>query len=161
VAAIKNCSFSVQVHEALLDEKHGILLRLLLPIAGSEGYEEDDVEGMFDELVFLEPTKTREVDVQLKRMILETIILLTTTRYGRDVMRQRKVYPVLREFDKQETDDTCKDHIMQIVDMLMRDESKSLELTEDGVPIHPDITLTLSEKIQEMNTEAHRTSTVL
>lgn len=55
-------------------------------------------------------------------MLLESIILLTTTRFGRDYLRKKQVYRVIQRLHAQETDDDIKEQCVTIVDMLIRDE---------------------------------------
>lgn len=81
---------------------------------------------MFDELQFLEPEKTREPDAFLRAQLLESLTLLTTTRYGRDFMREKKAYPIIREMHSAETDESCDDITRRLVDMLMGDESSNI-----------------------------------
>jgi hypothetical protein len=55
-------------------------------------------------------------------MLLESIILLGSTRYGRDYLRQKQVYRVIQRYHLQETDEDLKEHCVTIVDLLIRDE---------------------------------------
>lgn len=55
-------------------------------------------------------------------MLLESVILLTTTRFGRDYLRKKQVYRVIQRLHAQETDDDIKEQCVTIVDMLIRDE---------------------------------------
>lgn len=52
---------------------------------------------MPDELQLLPPDKERESVNTIIITHLESLLLLTTTRFGRDYMREKKVYPVVRE----------------------------------------------------------------
>lgn len=56
-------------------------------------------------LQFLPSTKTREVDHVLRQTHLETLLLLCTTRWGRDYLRANGVYPLIREMHKTEPND--------------------------------------------------------
>ena len=80
------------------------------------------MDGLYDELQLLEPTKTREPDAFLRTQLLETLLLLATTRHGRQLMRRRKVYPIVRHMHLAETDEQCDETARRLVDMLMRDE---------------------------------------
>lgn len=55
-------------------------------------------------------------------MLLESLILLTTTRFGREYLRKRQVYRVIQRLHAQETDEELKEKCVTIVDMLIRDE---------------------------------------
>ncbi len=82
---------------------------------------------MPDELQFLEPSKERESDAVLRRELLHTLLLLTTTREGREIMRQRKVYPIIREMHLAESNEECDAVAHDLVQMLIRDESQHVE----------------------------------
>lgn len=62
-------------------------------------------------------------------MLLESLILLTSTRYGRDYLRAKQVYRVIQRLHLTETDEEMKEQCITIVDMLIRDEDKP-EITE-------------------------------
>jgi beta-galactosidase beta subunit len=69
-------------------------------------------------------------------MLTEAILLLTTTRNGRDYLREKQVYRVVQRLHAQEKDDKVFDKCQDIVDMLMRDEGeeKIVEIGNDTAP---------------------------
>ncbi|CAG8555717.1 4184_t:CDS:10 [Diversispora eburnea] len=123
-SCIKNCCFSTNHHFELLSEsKINLLPYILLPLCGPEEFDLDDMEGMPDEIQLLPSDKKRESDVQLRKILLESLVLLTSTRKGREILRKKNVYPVIRQMHLVEKDDTIlMDTIDQLVNMLMRDE---------------------------------------
>jgi hypothetical protein len=129
ISVLKNVCFLTQTHESILlksvDEGGlGVLPYLLLPLAGNEEYDEDDLETMLPELQFLEATKTREAKASLRLILVESLLLLTTTLYGREFMRKNGVYPVIQKLHLWEPSEEVKEVIERIVDMLKRDESQ-------------------------------------
>ena len=60
-------------HEWLLGDQVDILPHLLLPLAGPEELSEEDMEGMPDDLQYLEEDKQREVEPEIRAMLLEAI----------------------------------------------------------------------------------------
>ncbi|KAG8827834.1 hypothetical protein FRC17_007713, partial [Serendipita sp. 399] len=100
-----------------------ILTRVLLPLAGPEEFELEDIELLLPELQFLPSTKIREKDPILRLTHLETLILLCTTRWGRDVQRKSGVYEIIRTMHETETDDNVITHIERLVNLLKRDEA--------------------------------------
>ncbi|KAI8055209.1 hypothetical protein BDF22DRAFT_675923 [Syncephalis plumigaleata] len=62
----------------------------------------------------------READDHLRTTLLETILLLASTRAGREVMRQRKVYPIIKTLHLAESNDKIKDVIEEIVQLNIR-----------------------------------------
>ena len=65
--------------------------------------------------------------------MLESLVLLTTTRQGRDILRQKKVYPVIRQMHLVEKDEKVGEAIERIVNMLMRDEAPDEQGGHDDV----------------------------
>ena len=65
----------------------------------------------------------------LRTLLLESLILLTSTRFGRDYLREKQVYRVVQRLHIQETDEDIKELCVTIVDMLIRDE-EGPEVTE-------------------------------
>lgn len=88
------------------------------------------MDGIYDDLQLLEPTKTREPDSFLRAQLLETLLLLASTRHGRELMRRRKIYPIVRNMHLAETDEQCDETARRLVDMLMRDEQDDAKIVE-------------------------------
>lgn len=71
----------------------------------------------------------RETDPVLRTMLVEALILLTHSRFGRDYLRKKQVYRVIQRLHAQETDDDIKEKCHTLVDMLIREEPNA-EITE-------------------------------
>lgn len=85
-------------------------------------------------LQFLPPSKKREEDSVLRMMCVEILLLLSTTFTGRETLRNRGAYYVVREAHKAEQDQPIKDAIERLVSLLQGEEgreSKSEQL--DGL----------------------------
>ncbi|KAG9202717.1 hypothetical protein G6514_003969 [Epicoccum nigrum] len=133
-STIKNAAFRVPAHPVLLSNLPedpslpapgigaNLLPYILLPLMGPEEYADEDTEGMLDELQLLEPDKERESDNEIVKSHLETLLLLTTTREGREVLRKVKVYPIVRECHLHIEDEEVRDACDRLVQILMRDE---------------------------------------
>ncbi|KAF2724475.1 DUF383-domain-containing protein [Polychaeton citri CBS 116435] len=123
---IKNVCFDSAAHEKLLaaeeDGGIGLLPYILLPLMGSEEYSDDDTEGMLMECQLLPPDKTREPQNDIICTHLETLLLLTSTRQGRDRLREVKVYPIIRELHMQNEDEDVRAACDRVVQIIMRDE---------------------------------------
>lgn len=142
-STVKNVCFDVDSHKQLLSSTGvNVLPYTLLPIMGPEDYSDEDMEGMLEDLQLLPPDKKREADMEILKMHLETLLLLTSTKEGRDSMRAAKVYPIIREthahVDHEEVREACD----RVVQMIMRDEEgergdaqteQSIEVGESGV----------------------------
>ncbi|KAF9114279.1 hypothetical protein BGX27_011257 [Mortierella sp. AM989] len=135
ITTIKNASFAVEHHPALLDEDDiNVLPYILLPLCGPEEFDIDDMEGMPEDIQLLPPTKKREADAHLRETLLEGLILLTSTRPGRDYLREKKTYPVIQKMHLAETNEHVQDVAEQIVNMLMRDEGAEVAEIEEIKP---------------------------
>lgn len=71
---VKNCCFSTEHHTWLLGDEIDILPHLLLPLAGPEEFEEDDMEKLPVDLQYLGDDKTRESEADIRIMLLESIM---------------------------------------------------------------------------------------
>lgn len=135
-STIKNVAFEVDAHPAFLAESDmNLLPYLLLPIAGNEEYDEDEALEMLPDLQLLPPDKQRDPVPEIVQMHVETLTLLTTTRAGRDYMREVKVYPLIRETHLRVNHDGVKEACERLVQVLMgdeEDEPRVVEVDEDN-----------------------------
>jgi hypothetical protein len=131
-SAIKNVAFEVNSHADLLESEGdlSVLPYVLLPIMGNEEYDEQDTDGMLPDLQLLPPDKERDKDNGIVRAHLETLLLLTTTKEGRDALRQVKVYPIVRETHLKVDDDDVREACERLVQVLMRDDEEGPRVTE-------------------------------
>ena len=60
-------------HDWLLSDDVDILPRLLLPLAGPEEFDDEDMGKLPVDLQYLEADKTREDDPDVRKMLLEAI----------------------------------------------------------------------------------------
>lgn len=147
---IKNSLFDSEKHyDILMDETLNLLPFLLGPIVDHKDQEkltDDEMFNLPEELQFLEEDKKRDPVDNIIVVYLESILLLCTLRQCRDYLREKSVYPLIRELHKNmglENDDieeTCN----RIVNMLMRDEIEKdavediIEKAEDFNPYADD-----------------------
>ncbi|KAJ0118090.1 hgh1 protein [Diaporthe amygdali] len=131
-STIKNVAFDVPSHPLFFseDEIH-IFPYILLPIMGSEEYDEDDMMAMLPELSLLPPDKERDHDTSIIQTHVETLMLFTTTRQGRDRMREIKVYPIIRETHLRVKEESVKLACERLVQVLMLDD----EVEENGARV--------------------------
>jgi hypothetical protein len=127
VSVLKNISYGCALEQkgfdVLLDKSINLFAYILLPLAGPEDYDADDLEGMLDELQFLEPEKKRESDPQIRLLLLECLVALASNANARAYMREIKVYPIIKTLHIQERSEDCRDEIEKLVNLLMREES--------------------------------------
>ncbi|KAI9036544.1 protein HGH1 [Aspergillus affinis] len=136
-STIKNVAFDVPFHSVLLSEDGAnILPYILLPIAGPEEFSDEDSMDMLADLQLLPPDKKRDSDHSIIVTHLETLLLLTTTREGRAIMRAIKVYPIIRECHLQVDNEEVQEACDRLVQVIMRDEEgeeSTNALQENGV----------------------------
>jgi hypothetical protein len=142
-STLKNVCFEISSHPALLSlnpvltitTDHGsaaetttstpdidILPYILLPLAGSEAYPDDEADKMLPDLQLLPPDKQREPESEIVVTHLESLMLLTTTREGRDRLRDVQVYAIVREVHSHVQDEKVGEAVERLVNVLMRDE---------------------------------------
>lgn len=124
ISTIKNCCFVLDKHSLLLSEAD-VLPYVLLPLCGPEEFDTEDMENMPMEIQLLPPTKKRERDSALRRQLLDILVMLASSRRGRQVMRAKSVYPVIRTFHlalSDSLDEATEDLVDNLVQLLLRDE---------------------------------------
>ena len=123
-STLKNVAFEISSHPMLLSDLEANLLPyILLPLAGPEELDEADSADMLTDLQLLPPDKARDSDNDILVTHLETLLLLTTTREGRELMRKVKVYPIIRECHLHVQNEGVKNACERLVQVLMREEA--------------------------------------
>jgi hypothetical protein len=149
IGTLRNCCFEHDEHDWLLGSDVDILPRLLLPLAGPspEHLSDDEVENLPVELQYLDEDKKIEEDPDIRKMLLEALTQLCSKRPGREILRKKNAYIVLRELHKQEKDREVLLACENIIDILIKTEEEiSIEnYKEVEVPDH------LIEKFEQMD----------
>ncbi|QEU62479.1 Hgh1 [Kluyveromyces lactis] len=130
---IKNSLFDSEKHENLLtNEEINLLPYILLPIASAKDSEidEEDMFNLPDELQLLPADKERDPIPEIICVHLESILLLCTTKAGREYLRSKSVYPLVRELHKNIANDDIGELSHRIVNMLMRGEPENQVIEE-------------------------------
>ena len=99
---------------------------------------------MLPELQLLPPDKARETDNEILVTHLETLLLLTTTKEGRELMRRVQVYALVRECHAKVEDEEVRETCDRLVQVLMRDEIEDEKLEARVEEIDED------EKVEEI-----------
>lgn len=105
-----------------------ILPYLLLPLCDGQELSKldmEDQEMLPEECQLLDESKKRERDPALRLMMVESLLLLCTGLYGRQCLRERGAYIVVREAHLQEGNDKITEAVVRLVNILQRDESES------------------------------------
>lgn len=143
VGCLRNCTFSLASHPWLIGPQVDLVPRLVLPLAGPtpEELTEEEVDSLPLDLQYLEEDKTVEEDEDIRTMLLESLTQLCATRQGREELRRRNIYLVLRQFHAQEKDGRVRLAAENLVDILIKTEQeikvdnyKEVEVPQDMVP---------------------------
>ena len=98
--------------------------------SGKDSYSDEETENLPEELQLLDPSVEREADPGILKVLLETLLLWTTEREGREEMRKRGVYFIVRECHLAVEEEGVREECERLVNILMRDEE--LEDIESG-----------------------------
>ncbi|CUM62989.1 uncharacterized protein PRCAT00000550001 [Priceomyces carsonii] len=131
-STIKNSLFDIESHYPLLsDEDINLLPYILLPIAGPEDIDEEDMFKLPEELQLLPSDKKREPLASIICTHLESLLLLCTTKEARNYLRDHGIYPLIRELHKSTESEEVAELCDRLVQLLMRDEAKD-EVEEES-----------------------------
>ena len=105
----RNLCLEQAAQQLLLAPGCAMLENCLLLIAGHGEVREDEREGFYPSvLASMSDAHPRHPDAAIRRLVLEIIVLLARYRPSRAVLKQRRVYPVLRELhQKHEKDEAA------------------------------------------------------
>ncbi|KAJ9098152.1 hypothetical protein QFC21_004481 [Naganishia friedmannii] len=153
LGCIKNAAMDRASHPFLLATEHDrvplpsnpsrrvkgvdVLPWVLSPLMGPEEIDMDESEILPETLQFLGPEKVRERDPVLRLMCVEILMLLATSFTGREALRNRGAYTVIKIAHEAETDGNISEHMIRLVGLLKRDEGHDsthdvLEVREFG-----------------------------
>lgn len=80
----------------ITDSDVNILYHILKRLSGPEPLKEGEEDPSYPELYGNEIT--REPDISIRKLMVDSLVLLaSSSRNARDIMRKRKVYPIVRE----------------------------------------------------------------
>jgi hypothetical protein len=133
-SAIKNVCFEVSAHKIILgitpsgpdsENEHGILPYILLPLmSGSTTFKDDETFDMPEDMQLLPPEKKFESDNEIVKVHLDSLLLLCTSKEGREKLRETQTYPIIRELHLEVEDEEVRDACDRLVQILMRDEDE-------------------------------------
>ena len=126
VGTIRNCCFDTDHHDWLISDKVDIVPRLVLPLAGPAGdsISDEEMDSLPVDLQYLDEDKKIEKDVDVKIMLLESLTQLCATKSGREQLREKNIYVILRELHKVEKDRGCLLAVENLVDILIKKEDE-------------------------------------
>lgn len=138
ISALKNILFIKSAHKLILapgptmkeyENYHApvdILPYLLMPLIDGKELAKvdlDDQEALPESCQLVPEDKPRERDAALRLMLVECLLLLCTSLYGRECLRSRGAYIVVREAHLAEQKEEITEAIVRLVNLLKREES--------------------------------------
>ncbi|XP_026760039.2 protein HGH1 homolog [Galleria mellonella] len=147
LSTIRNLSLDTEYHTFLLSTELDLLTYLLSPLMGNEDYPDEEMDMLPIALQYLPKEKKRETDVDIRKIVLETLNKLCSKRHGREILRENGVYYVLREYHKWEKDPKVLLTCENVVDILIQKEEEvgAEDLSTVNVPDD------MVEKFQKMD----------
>ncbi|GAA6023679.1 hypothetical protein JCM11491_005270 [Sporobolomyces phaffii] len=146
-STIKNAAFEKSGHTRLIAAKNDappeegcidLLVQILLPLCGNEEFDLDVMDELPQELQLLPPEKEREPDAAIRAILVETLVLLATSRANREAMRSRGVYQVIKIAHLAETDPKVTEPMVRLVNLLMGEEGEDTAIEElEPTPAFP------------------------
>ena len=158
VASLRTCLFDNEIHWWIVHEVR-VLPFIMLPIIVATPFTDMEKNGM-DPILWLNaenPAKKWESEVDILMMLLECIILLCQKRGIREELRKRQVYPMCRNLDYLQEDGGVSSLILEIVNLLMRDEDPDAPSEVDNRLIVEKCSVTM--RIVETSTISNSSST--
>lgn len=64
-----------------------------------------------------------DVTTHYHRILVEILLLLSTSKQGREILRAKKVYPIIQKLHLQEPSEDVQEAIERLVQLLARDEA--------------------------------------
>ncbi len=121
---VKNCLLEITCHEAVLAEFDDVLLAGLLGrlVSPQCDFSPEEREKMLLEVALEYSESPAEPDAAIREMIVEALVGLGTTLRGRQLMREKETYAVIREAHRLEQEQSIKDAMEVVVEYLIRDE---------------------------------------
>ncbi|VDK46984.1 unnamed protein product [Anisakis simplex] len=99
VNIIRNLCFDDENHERLLDKDDEFLSCIVKPLADSnDELDEDEIEKLPLQLQYYDQPRLK--DPIIINSIIDALYQLCATAYGRNVLRNKGIYALLRELDK-------------------------------------------------------------
>ena len=124
MSILRNCCFSAEKHIELMEETQ-LIDRILLPLVGPEGIEDDDATVPMPPLLeqrLQSEDVVREPQPQVRRAIVDILLMLSVSRVGRTVLRKKKCYPVIKAYHPEEDNEETSEAVFKLVDLLLGEE---------------------------------------
>jgi hypothetical protein len=132
------CLIDETAHRKLL--RGDVVPRLLLPLLGPTGVREQEDYNELPPLLkaaLMEQAREggapvrREPDARVRGAVVDTLVLLCSSRRGRDRLRDCKAYAVVKEYHAEESDEELIERLFSLVDLLLGEEEAVQVIEEE------------------------------
>ena len=132
------CLIDETTHRKLL--RGDAVPRLLLPLLGPTGVREQEDYNELPPLLkaaLVEQAREggapvrREPDARVRCAVVDTLVLLCSSRRGRDRLRDCKAYAVVKEYHAEESDEELIEKLFNLVDLLLGEEEAVQVIEEE------------------------------
>lgn len=129
VATVKNTLFEVKFHEKVIES--GAIEYIMIALKGPEPLDEEDTAKLPD-IVRSEigDDKKREDDPNRQLTLVECLLLLSSSKEGREALRNKSAYFIIRELHLATQNVGVQDACECFVNMVMRGEPAEARLNE-------------------------------
>lgn len=139
IELIRNCCIDYRYHERIISEEDPeLLVRLVMPLAGGEVLTDEEMESLPLDLQYLPDDKQRELNADIRRLLIEAIHQFCSTKYGREIIRSTNIYYHLREYYRWEQREDLREVLMRLIDVIIKKEDeinvdnlRELEIPDD------------------------------
>jgi len=136
LGVVRNCLFEATNHPWFLSDEVDLLSELLIPLRGPEVYSPEEIAQLPNKIKQVPADKKREADPEICAMTADCLLLLASTKFGRETMRAKQVYLIIRDYDKVEEDQEISQTLYSIVNLLKGlDEAQDVTVNVDPARI--------------------------
>eukprot|EP00002_Diphylleia_rotans_P005898 TRINITY_DN1511_c0_g1_i1.p1 TRINITY_DN1511_c0_g1~~TRINITY_DN1511_c0_g1_i1.p1 ORF type:complete len:348 (+),score=94.60 TRINITY_DN1511_c0_g1_i1:88-1131(+) len=131
LAACRNSLFETDFGHLI---KTDFMEKLMLTVVGDKPFAEKDKEGMpISWISANERGQKREEDRDLRKVVVDILFLMAASLEGRMTMRRMKVYPILRDWHLDESDEEIMEMITLVVQYILLNDNVEEEMTAAAV----------------------------
>lgn len=129
-ATLKNALFEADLHQPLVEDTP-LIETIMICLKGPETLDAEDAEKLPPSVrKELSASKMRESDLEIQILLLECLLLLSSTQIGRDTLRSKNAYFVVRELHKTTEDPIIAELCEKYVNMVLRGDPEANRATE-------------------------------
>lgn len=124
-SAVRNCAMSEDCHEVLVRRTNaiGICLARLIGLRNHLSMEQVSNAPQEVKALVADPSKIKgEPGVEIRLLIVESLLLLCKSRIGRDALREKDAYLVLVDWNEHEADEQIQAAVTSITGRIAADE---------------------------------------